>query len=399
MTNTTWTCPNCDLFLQSVTHPVRCHCGTQTDAGGTTLSRGIGDTVAKITRAVGIKPCGGCKSRQKLLNALLPNKKSKRDLLVLVPAGASSSFTDTRGELIGEMLTPSGITTHVVPIQRADVDQLQQLLDVVKPRVVINQAMIVGPEQVVQLVAGRPKTKWLTINHSSFADMVRVRNWLKHHCAFLELARDDARMFYGHVDDRKLINRFNVSRALYVPNVVRVPDAPAGPFHIDDTQPRLSIVSRFDPSKNITNQLIAASMIPGCVVELCTHNDARDVLEPFARSLGVTVNWSTFRDWPQYMQWIRDHVDIGLQCSFTESMNYVALEHQMSGVPVVTGHAVRYTTEYATAIADDPRDIARVVRDHIDNYEQRAASALVASRRFATRNNTEFVDVMQKRLF
>mgnify|MGYP003151712521 CR=1 FL=1 len=31
-------------------------------------SRGLGDTVAKITNAVGIKPCGGCKKRQEALN-------------------------------------------------------------------------------------------------------------------------------------------------------------------------------------------------------------------------------------------------------------------------------------------------------------------------------------------
>jgi hypothetical protein len=35
-------------------------------------SRGLGDTVAKITTAMGIKPCGKCKERQAKLNALLP---------------------------------------------------------------------------------------------------------------------------------------------------------------------------------------------------------------------------------------------------------------------------------------------------------------------------------------
>lgn len=34
--------------------------------------RGAGDVVAAITRAVGIKPCGGCKRRQQKLNQLFP---------------------------------------------------------------------------------------------------------------------------------------------------------------------------------------------------------------------------------------------------------------------------------------------------------------------------------------
>lgn len=35
-------------------------------------SKGLGDTVAKITKAVGIKPCGKCKKRQARLNKMFP---------------------------------------------------------------------------------------------------------------------------------------------------------------------------------------------------------------------------------------------------------------------------------------------------------------------------------------
>lgn len=39
-------------------------------------SRGVGDTIAKITNKVGIKTCGGCKKRQKWLNEKFPYKQS-----------------------------------------------------------------------------------------------------------------------------------------------------------------------------------------------------------------------------------------------------------------------------------------------------------------------------------
>ena len=54
---------------------------------GQSGSRGLGDTIAKATRAVGIKPCGGCKNRQKDYNERFPydgrlarffSKKGKR---------------------------------------------------------------------------------------------------------------------------------------------------------------------------------------------------------------------------------------------------------------------------------------------------------------------------------
>lgn len=36
--------------------------------------RGLGDTIAKVTKKVGIKPCGGCKQRQQWLNEKIPYK-------------------------------------------------------------------------------------------------------------------------------------------------------------------------------------------------------------------------------------------------------------------------------------------------------------------------------------
>jgi hypothetical protein len=38
-------------------------------------SVGLGDTIAKVTKRLGIKQCGGCKKRQKILNKALPYKR------------------------------------------------------------------------------------------------------------------------------------------------------------------------------------------------------------------------------------------------------------------------------------------------------------------------------------
>jgi hypothetical protein len=37
-------------------------------------SRGLGDTIAKVTKAIGVRPCGGCNKRQEALNRLVPYK-------------------------------------------------------------------------------------------------------------------------------------------------------------------------------------------------------------------------------------------------------------------------------------------------------------------------------------
>lgn len=40
-------------------------------------ARGLGDTIAKITSAVGIKPCGGCNRRKAMLNKIVPYKPNE----------------------------------------------------------------------------------------------------------------------------------------------------------------------------------------------------------------------------------------------------------------------------------------------------------------------------------
>lgn len=42
-------------------------------------SAGLGDTIASITKAIGIEPCEGCKSRQERYNKLFPWLKLSRD--------------------------------------------------------------------------------------------------------------------------------------------------------------------------------------------------------------------------------------------------------------------------------------------------------------------------------
>ena len=45
--------------------------------GKSEITPGIGDTVAAVTTAAGIKPCGGCKKRQAALNKATPGWLSR----------------------------------------------------------------------------------------------------------------------------------------------------------------------------------------------------------------------------------------------------------------------------------------------------------------------------------
>ena len=53
-------------------------------------SKGVGDSIAKITRAVGIVPCGSCEKRKDALNKLFPFK-------------TVNALNDTQIDLLGKL--------------------------------------------------------------------------------------------------------------------------------------------------------------------------------------------------------------------------------------------------------------------------------------------------------
>ena len=55
-------CDTCGLEIKNAVLPVIHNC----------QSRGLGDTVAKVTKVFGVKPCGRCKKRQQKLNEMFP---------------------------------------------------------------------------------------------------------------------------------------------------------------------------------------------------------------------------------------------------------------------------------------------------------------------------------------
>ena len=75
-------CTKCKLRIpmEESDWPLRCRCGVRyesADDPGKMIevkSRGLGDTIAKITGKLGVKSCGGCKRRQRKLNDWFPYK-------------------------------------------------------------------------------------------------------------------------------------------------------------------------------------------------------------------------------------------------------------------------------------------------------------------------------------
>jgi hypothetical protein len=91
-----WKCKRCgiEVPMKEEEFPIYCPCGAvglnfeetiinphplqKMKSTGTLVdrpSKGLGDTIAKITTRMGFKSCGGCKKRQAYLNEKFPYKK------------------------------------------------------------------------------------------------------------------------------------------------------------------------------------------------------------------------------------------------------------------------------------------------------------------------------------
>jgi hypothetical protein len=67
-----WTCAKCGKMWNLAPESIPFHCSCQGQR-----SRGLGDTVAKVAARLGLRPCGGCKKRQRLLNRVVPYSNAR----------------------------------------------------------------------------------------------------------------------------------------------------------------------------------------------------------------------------------------------------------------------------------------------------------------------------------
>jgi DNA-directed RNA polymerase subunit RPC12/RpoP len=73
-----WQCPYCGFKgLEKVERECpRLIAIEEVEAEENSDSRGLGDTIAKITKRFGIRPCRGCRGRQQKLNEMFPYKNA-----------------------------------------------------------------------------------------------------------------------------------------------------------------------------------------------------------------------------------------------------------------------------------------------------------------------------------
>ena len=358
--------------------PIRCSCGA-VDDGETFKSAGLGDTIAKLTKRLGIRKCGGCSKRQATLNRLFPYRQklsAKRcDVLNCYPPLANPEWIKLRGDLYARELNKSGLDAKSVQVADRTVASAAGAINKYNPRVFVNHAFFFSWETVAELSAAFPKTNFLTINHSSQADLARSPRWLSDQAHFVELAQQRENCFLATVDPKNPLGQLDLKRCLWVPNLVNWPRYPAT-HKIKTERPIASVVCRYDPNKAIPHSILGAAMSGRVDLLFMIKNARRDQLTAYCQSLGVSFEFVDWSDWDTYTKTIGERVSLGLQPSFSESFNYVSIEHMALGVPVGGSPAIRFLPLEWKANPDDPRSIAATINAVLADYEKNSKRAV-----------------------
>lgn len=315
------------------------------------------------------------------------------DVLMVMPAGPHA--IDRWGVDTVDVLRRCAIDAMAVTTGNSLTDLLTLIVRH-QPRVVINRAFHFPAAAIAVAAARHPRTVFLTVNHSSQSHLPHGAGWMAAQHGFMRLAAERRNCWYGTPDERNWPRRLSGCwRCIWVPNAVRA--ASAGRPGRMLTPARVSIACRADVIKNVVNQAVALAIAARhreVAAVLCLGGnlgaDVRELLE----AAGVPTSVLPWSDRATWWQRIRDSIDIGMQVSFSESFNFVALDHLQAGKPVIGSRAIRYLPRDWQADADDPSDIACRIVDTIDQYEARSEISLEVAERVARQCNQSLVSTI-----
>ena len=129
------------------------------------------------------------------------------------------------------------------------------------------------------------------------------------------------------------------------------------------------------------------------------HREADPGLLALIEATHLTTQAVGWLEVDEFERFCAEHIDIGLQCSFSETFNYTALDQMSLGIPVICSAAIEYASR-RNQVMDftDYLELARRIGDAVDNYEQFSKSALEDAAAAKARQNRGFVESLRDQI-
>ncbi len=330
---------------------------------------------------------------------IYPADSGPVDFVTMTTSQSTPGWWETKGGFVADFLNNHGVSAAAIRLRRRSVQIAANMIDRLRPRIVVNRAMIIATEGIRELAAAWPATKFITVCHSSVGDLGRSNHWLGEVSEALQ-ATEVPNIYFAHLDERNPFADFasRPAKVFWLPNVVMQPPAGRGERH---AVPRVSLICAPRDLKNLPTQLLAAAMAAKqhplkLVVSLLGDRPAW--FAPFVELLGLDAEFAPWGDWHAYTRFVAESIDIGLQASFTESFNFVGVEHLLAGKPVVGSPALRYLPCEWQADPDNAADIANILLGQINDWTRCSAEARKRGRDVMDSCNTNLIKTVQRLL-
>lgn len=322
---------------------------------------------------------------------IYPTDCRQADVVFFMGYKPAPGWWETKGELSVRLLSEAGITAACL-VNPNDED-LPRLLTRLKSKLVLNRGFLISPEAIDRMALKLPHTKFLAMNHSSYPFLISSPWAWKRHTQFMAMAERRNNCFVGTPDERNHLAAIRpdlAEKLVWIPNGSDVPDWKARSI---GSPPIISLIGAGRQLKNLPNQLagfaLAQRQREMRLFLSIRGNEWDEMLAEACGYLHITADVRPWVDWREYQERIRG-VDVGLQVSFTESFNYVGLEHMLLGVPVVGSSALRFLPRGWQTDPEDPQAISEHILARLDGWEDDRLTARRMATRFAEQRNRQF---------
>lgn len=272
-------------------------------------------------------------------------------------SNASGLYNSVR--FINDMLKSCGIRSAMVEV----VDNNDIHREVVKhqPQKVVIEALWVVPEKFDVLVPLLPNVEWYVRLHSEIPFLAQegiAMEWLGKYAKLyphVKIAANSKRA-------TKEVSRLFDVPCTYMPNYYQLDKGCHRQRRRDEKIINVSCFGAIRPLKNQLAQAIAAiEFAEGLNLKLRFHingsrkeangaTNYKNIIKLFEAMEGkhelVEHGWLSHAD---FMEVIKEQIDIGMQVSFTETYNIVAADHVNAGVPVVASPEVPFINDIYSA--------------------------------------------------
>lgn len=277
-----------------------------------------------------------------------------------VLTGGDDQWTDYRGRRFGDWLDARGIRhgwCHV-----GDSSWLSTEISNRGVRVVLSEAQALPTATVADLAAGLPNVRFVHLLHGAPSWCASSAPALTYDS--IRQARDFPNVYLGTVYEPTAMVWLEGAKITHLPNPVEIPKGLSASATPNDLL-CVSLVARPSPVKNWGGMLAALGLLSRrrkvrVLLVGRDHTPNHHAHLDYARDLGLDADTIPFGDWADNISRIADTVHVGLACGYSDSLNLVAAEHCLLGIPVVGSPALDWLPCSWIVSPQDPRAMAEM---------------------------------------